>query len=148
MSHMSTPLDDHLCFALYGASMAVSHAYKPVLAAAGITYPQYLVLAALWERDDRSVGELAKRLALEASTITPLAKRLEIAGLVVRRRDPENERRVIASIMPAGRALQSRTSALADRLIGRSGMGADRLISIMRDVRDLRHALAEGALAS
>jgi hypothetical protein len=73
-------LDDHLCFALYGAALAVNRAYKPLLDQLGITYPQYLVLAALWDRDGQAIGEIADRLALEPSTITPLAKRMESAS--------------------------------------------------------------------
>ena len=73
-------LNHQLCFALYGASMAIGRAYKPLLDVLGITYPQYLVLSTLWERGAQSVGGIAERLALESSTVTPLVKRLEQAG--------------------------------------------------------------------
>ena len=87
-------LDNQLCFSLYGASIAMGRVYKPMLDKLGITYPQYLVLHALWEQDARTIGAIAERLALESSTITPLVKRLAAAGLVTRERDPVDERNV------------------------------------------------------
>jgi DNA-binding transcriptional ArsR family regulator len=98
-------LDDHLCFALYSASMAVTRLYKPMLDELGITYPQYLVLNALkerWEAGFLTVGGLASRLALEPSTITPLVKRLEAAGLVTRTRSKEDEREVQVRLSRSG----------------------------------------------
>jgi len=68
-------LEDQLCFSLYATSMAINRIYKPLLDQLGITYPQYLVLSALWEEDGRTVGAIAERLSLESSTITPLVKR-------------------------------------------------------------------------
>lgn len=73
--HAALPLDDQLCFSLYAASMAVTRAYKPLLDGLGITYPQYAVMHALWQKDGRTVGGIAERLALESSTVTPLVKR-------------------------------------------------------------------------
>src|SRR6188768_3869885 len=102
-------LDQLLCFSLYGASMAVNRAYKPMLDELGITYPQYLVLNALWEEDGQAIGAIAERLALESSTITPLVKRLEAAGLLTRERNPHDERQVLARLTGEGRALQART---------------------------------------
>ncbi len=81
------PLDHQLCFSLYSASMAIGRAYKPLLDALEITYPQYLVLSTLWEGGAQSVGGIADRLALESSTVTPLVKRLEQAGFVARKRN-------------------------------------------------------------
>src|SRR5690348_14279128 len=88
-------LDNQLCYALYSASMAVQRAYKPLLDRMGITYPQFLVLNTLWFEGRQTVGGLAERLALESSTLTPLLKRLEAAGLVTRTRNPKNEREVL-----------------------------------------------------
>ena len=88
------PLDEQLCFTLYATSIAVTRMYKPMLDRMGITYPQYLVLAALGERDGLTVGAIADRLALESSTVTPPIKRMEQAGLVERRRSKEDERQV------------------------------------------------------
>src|SRR6218665_3114016 len=108
LSPAEMSLDDHLCFALYSASMAVTRLYKPMLDDLGITYPQYLVLNALkdagkGEEGFLTVGGLASRLALEPSTITPLVKRLEAAGLVTRTRSPKDEREVQVRLAGAGR---------------------------------------------
>ena len=135
-------LDDHLCFALYGAAMAVNRAYKPLLDELGITYPQYLVLAALWEQDGQAIGEIADRLALEPSTITPLAKRMEAAGLIVRRRNPENERQVVVSLTKAGREIRSRCTCLGETLLAASGMSIDRMLAFNQEVREFRDAVA------
>src|ERR1700751_371010 len=99
------PLDRQLCFSLYGALMAVSRTYKPWLDQLGITYPQYLVLSVLWEGDDQTISAIASRLDLEPSTITPLVKRLEAAGHVVRKRNPADERQVKVRLTDRGRAL-------------------------------------------
>ena len=98
-------LDDQLCFALYSAGLALTKVYRPILEALGLTYPQYLAMMALWERDDISVNALGAQLRLDSGTLTPLLKRLEARGLIARRRDPEDERRVRVGLTEAGRAL-------------------------------------------
>lgn len=135
-------LDDQLCFALYGASMAVGRLYKPMLDGLGITYPQYLVLGALWDRDRASVGAIAERLALESSTVTPLVQRLAAAGLVERARNPDNERQVIVSLTAAGREMRERTACLAEALLARTGMTMAELGRLTDDVRRIRDAVA------
>src|SRR5256885_12152698 len=87
-------LDNQLCFALYSASLAMTKLYKPLLDELGLTYPQYLVMLALWEQDGLAVSGLGERLSLDSGTLTPLLKRLEAAGLISRLRDVEDERRV------------------------------------------------------
>ncbi|WP_182084259.1 MarR family transcriptional regulator [Aureimonas sp. ME7] len=136
------PLDDHLCFALYGASMAIGRLYKPILDEWGITYPQYLVLASLWERDDRLIGELAERLALEPSTITPLVTRLEGAGLVRRERDPTNGRQVIVHLTREGQALSVKAACLGAALMEAAGIDPARLSAMRAEARALRDAIA------
>lgn len=136
-------LDDQLCFALYAASMAVGRAYKPMLDALGITYPQYLVLHALWEEDARTVGTIAERLALESSTVTPLVKRLEAAGHVARRRDPRDERQVRVALTDSGLALRERCGCLGETLVARSGMSLAQIDALNRQVSALRAALAD-----
>jgi DNA-binding MarR family transcriptional regulator len=137
----AAPLDSQLCFSLYAASMAVNRTYKPLLDQLGITYPQYLVLLALWEEDGRMVGGLAARLGLESSTVTPLIKRLETAGLVTRTRNPEDERQVQVSLTARGADLQEACGCLAEALIERSGMAGKRLAALNKDVQALRDAL-------
>ena len=105
-------LDRQLCFALYSASLAMTKAYKPLLAPMGLTYPQYLVMLVLWETDGLSVSQLGDRLKLDSGTLTPLLKRLEQQGLLQRLRDATDERRVLLQLTPAGRALQDQALAI------------------------------------
>ncbi len=138
------PLDDQLCFSLYATSMAITRAYKPMLDQLGITYPQYLVLHALWEQDGRTVGAIAERLALESSTITPLVKRLEAAGFVTRERNPQDERQVQVRLTPRGTGMREECGCLAEALLARSGMEGEELMHLNRDVKVLWNALREG----
>lgn len=136
-------LDSQLCFSLYAASMAVGRIYKPLLDRLGITYPQYLVLLALWEEDARNVGAIAARLGLESSTVTPLVKRLEAAGLLTRMRETEDERRVQVRLTERGAALREDCGCLAEALVARSGMQGTQLAALNRDIQALRDALTE-----
>ena len=136
-------LENQLCFSLYATSMAVTRTYKPLLDRLGITYPQYLVLLALWEQDGRAVGVVAARLGLEPSTVTPLVKRLEAAGLVTRTRNPEDERQVQVRLTKRGAVLQEECGCLAETLVVRSGMAGKRLVGLNKDLQALRHALTE-----
>jgi DNA-binding MarR family transcriptional regulator len=101
-------IDQMLCFAVYSAGHAFTRFYKPRLDALDLTYPQYLVLLVLWEKDDITVKGLGDRLFLDSGTITPLVKRLEARGLVVRRRDEDDERQVRITLTEAGRALEDK----------------------------------------
>jgi DNA-binding MarR family transcriptional regulator len=134
-------LDQLLCFSLYGANMAINRVYKPLLDDLGLTYPQYLVLNVLWERGQETVGGIAERLALESSTITPLVKRLEQAGLVERRRNPADERQVVVTPTDAGRAMQERTHCLGAELFAAAGQPVEQLIDLTRQVQALRDSL-------
>lgn len=135
------PLDEQLCYAIYSAGMAIQRVYKPLLDELGLTYPQYLVLNVLWREDSQTVGGIADRLALESSTLTPLLKRLEVAGLVRRTRNPANERQVVVALTDQGRELKSRAGCLADALLSASGQSPTHLNEITRDVRELRNAI-------
>lgn len=137
------PLDGQLLFALYGAFMAVSRTYKPWLDQLGITYPQYLVLGVLWEDDDQMITAIAQRLDLEPSTITPLVKRLEVAGHLVRRRNPADERQVKVLLTDKGRALRGETKALANALFekaAKAGLTVEVLADLNTRVKALRDA--------
>lgn len=101
-------LDQQLCFALYSTSLAMTKLYKPLLAPLGLTYPQYLALLVLWERDGCSVGELGERLFLDSGTLTPLLKRMEAAGWLTRERAADDERRVVVHLTTEGRALRQK----------------------------------------
>lgn len=110
MEHPQLALDNQLCFALYSSSRLLTRAYGPLLEPLGLTYPQYLVMLALWEHPDDSptVGELGRRLRLDTGTLTPLLKRLEALGMVDRRRDVADERRVLITLTEVGSALRER----------------------------------------
>ena len=139
---MPIALDSHICFTIYATSMAINRAYKPMLDAMGITYPQYLMLAALGEDDGMTIGGIAARLALESSTVTPPVKRLEQAGLVVRERSTVDERQVKVRLTDAGRALLSDCSCLGDALVERSGMTMAQIEALNAQIKALRDALA------
>ena len=134
------PLDRQLGFGLYSAFMAVSRVYKPWLDKLGLTYPQYLVLCVLWEDDDQTIGGIAARLDLEPSTITPLMKRLELAGHVVRQRNPADERQVKVLLTDKGRAIRAETRTLADALFKKSGMTVEGLVDLNERIQALRDA--------
>ena len=119
-------LDDFLCFALYSTNLAVNRLNKRVLDKLGLTYLQYILLVALYERDDQTVGELGGKLFLDSSTLTPLLKRLETMGHLTRQRDPEDERQVRVRLTPQGRSV--REEALAFR----SELGKSRVLVASR----------------
>lgn len=135
------PLDQQICFTLYATSMAITRAYKPLLDAMGLTYPQYLVLNALGESDGATIGAIAARLDLESSTVTPLVKRLEAAGLVMRRRGLEDERKVEVTMTEAGRALLGQSGCLNTALLERSGMAGEDLGALNRQIQALHAAI-------
>ncbi|MER6436601.1 MarR family transcriptional regulator [Streptomyces sp. NPDC001185] len=105
-------LDDQLCFALYAASRAVTARYRPLLDELGLTYPQYLVMLVLWEQDSITVRDLGNALQLESSTLSPLLKRLEAAGLLRRERRAEDERSVAIRLTDAGARLQEQADSV------------------------------------
>ena len=98
-------LDNQVCFAIYSTAHAFNRVYKPLLDRLGLTYPQYLVMLVLWERDDIAVKEIGERLYLDSGTLTPLLKRLEAADLVKRTRSTADERQVLIALTAKGRAL-------------------------------------------
>jgi DNA-binding MarR family transcriptional regulator len=111
-SDAALQLDHQLCFALYSASHAMSKAYKPHLDALGLTYPQYVAMLVLWERDGLTVSEIGERLYLDSGTLTPLLKRLETAGYISRLRDTADERRVLVQLTATGRRLKAKAEPI------------------------------------
>jgi DNA-binding MarR family transcriptional regulator len=101
-------LDEKVCFALYAASRAVTDVYRPILARLGLTYPQYLVMLVLWERGEATVREIGEALDLDYGTVSPLLKRLEKRGTLLRRRSEADERTVTVELSPYGRELRTR----------------------------------------
>ena len=130
-------LGDFLCFAVYSANLAYGRAYKPILDKLGVTYPQWIAIVALWEEDGQTVGSLGKKLFLESNTLTPILKKLEALGYVVRRRDPADERQVIVELTEAGRAL--RQQGAQRTLVKATGLAPEEFAAarrVMNEVRD------------
>ena len=116
--HEELQLDNQICFRLYTAARLVTQAYTPILTALGITYPQYLVLMVLWEKDNQPVNDIARRLLLETNTVTPLLQRMEKLGIVSRKKGERDRRQQIVSLTPKGKALEEEAYAHVP-----SGMG-------------------------
>lgn len=114
-------LDAQLCFRLYAASRGLTRCYQPLLDALGLTYPQYLAMLVLWERDGLTVSELSEKLKLDPSTMTPLLKRLESAGWISRQRRKQNEREVEIALTDAGRALRERALSVPPAIMAATG---------------------------
>lgn len=139
-------LDDQLCFSIYSANHAIARMYRPLLEPMGITYPQYLVLLALWERDGRRVRELGADLLLDSNTLTPLLKRMQAADLVARTRNPEDERSVLVSLTEKGKALKSQAKDMAPCVANAMGDDMEELAELRDRLRRLRQRL-DGAEA-
>ncbi len=131
-------LDNQLCFAVYSASLAMTKLYKPQLEQLGLTYPQYLVMLALWEENGLMVSTLGERLSLDSGTLTPLLKRLEAAGFVSRVRDVADERRVHIMLTPSGRKLKARAARVPACLLAASQCSIDELVTLTRQLQALR----------
>jgi MarR family transcriptional regulator, organic hydroperoxide resistance regulator len=137
-------LDRQLCFALYSSSLAMTRHYRPLLEALGLTYPQYLVMLALWESDGQVVSQLGTRLFLDSGTLTPLLKRLESLGLIERRRDLADERRVVVSLTQAGQAMRREALGIPVALAAGSGCTLDEIDDLTAMLGQLRAALLAG----
>ena len=109
-------LDNQLCFRLYTASRLLTQVYNPLLSEYGLTYPQYLALMVLWEKDAMPVNDIAKKLVLETNTVTPLLKRMEAEGLVTRDKSSKDGRQTIVRLTPAGAALREKVSCVPDKV--------------------------------
>ncbi|TCL01328.1 MarR family transcriptional regulator [Shimia isoporae] len=138
----SSILDQMLCFEVYSTEHAFSRLYKSLLAPLGLTYPQFLVMVLLWETDDQTVNGIGGQLGLESSTLTPLLKRMESAGLITRTRDKQDERRVRVSLTEAGDALRSEAKGIGTCVANATGMPEAELKSLLLELRKLRSGLA------
>ncbi|MDI1464378.1 MarR family transcriptional regulator [Catellatospora sp. KI3] len=142
------PFDDldlrkQVCFALYSASRALTALYRPVLDRLGLTYPQYLVMLVLWERGEVSVKALGVALQLDSGTLSPLLKRLEAAGLVVRARSARDERSVLVGLTPAGDALRERAAGIPRAIAEATGVPAPQLAALRDTLRAITDAAHE-----
>src|SRR3984957_19514633 len=138
-------LGEQLCFSLYSTSLAMTKIYRKLLRDLRLTYPQYLVMLVLWERDGVSVSEIGERLYLNSATLTPLLKRIEALGLINRRRAQEDERQVIVNLSGAGRELRQKTGAVQDGVFHASGCTVAELAAIKQQLDRLRSRLIENA---
>jgi DNA-binding MarR family transcriptional regulator len=135
-------LDEQLCFALYAAQRRMTATYRPLLEALDLTYPQYLVMLVLWERDGITVRELGDRLQPDSGTLTPLLKRLEQANLLSRRRRESDEREVQITLTAAGRDLYERAAEVPRCLAKKLCMSADDFLRLRDELKSLATQLA------
>ena len=134
-------LDNQICFAVYSAAHAFNRVYKPLLDRLGLTYPQYLVMLVVWEEEGLMVSEIGSRLFLDSGTLTPLVKRLETAGLLLRLRDIDDERRVRVKLTAAGRSLKSDASIIPACMQSKIGCSPEELLTLNQSITQLRERL-------
>lgn len=123
-------LENQVCFALVTAARNVVSIYRPVLEPLGLTHPQYLVMLALWEEAPRSLGALASELAMEPATLSPLVKRLEAQGRVVRTRRADDERMLDIALTDEGAALRSAALEVPGKIMARVGIDEHALVAL------------------
>jgi MarR family transcriptional regulator, organic hydroperoxide resistance regulator len=142
-SRLSLLLDQQLCFALYSTAHAMNKVYRKLLRRLNLTYPQYLVMMVLWERDGVTVSEIGERLFLDSATLTPLLKRLESSGLITRRRAASDERQVLVSLTANGKALRQKAQSVPDAVFCAAECSPEELTSIKGKLELLRAKLLE-----
>ncbi|MEL6534782.1 MAG: MarR family transcriptional regulator [Bacteroidota bacterium] len=139
-------LENQICFPLYAVSRMVTKLYTPLLDKLDITYPQYLVLLVLWEKDGRSVSEISELLLLESNTLTPLLKRMEGKELIKRQRSAEDERRVEISLAPKGNALQQEALCIPQTIVDQfqdASLGLEEVVQLKQTLSTLMGVLKE-----
>jgi DNA-binding MarR family transcriptional regulator len=135
-------LDLQICFALYGAAHAFTRAYKPLLEPLGLTYPQYLVMMALWEKETATVKKLGELLGLDSGTLSPLLKRLEQAGLITRKRGTVDERQVLIALTEKGRDIKAKAVGVMKSIGAATGCGVEELGQMRDRLNALRDNLS------
>jgi DNA-binding MarR family transcriptional regulator len=138
---LSLRLDDQLCFALYSATNALKKVYRPALSRLGLTYPQYLVMMVLWEKDGQMVSEIGERLFLDSATLTPLLKRMEGMELIERVRSRDDERQVLVSLTAKGKALESEADIAPTTAFHATGCTPEELVALRDRLKELRSSL-------
>ncbi|MPQ65894.1 MULTISPECIES: MarR family transcriptional regulator [unclassified Pseudomonas] len=136
-------LDNQVCFALHSTSLLMTKVYKPLLQALNLTYPQYLAMMVLWEKDGLTVGEISTRLLTDPGSLTPLLKRLESEGLLSRTRSKEDERVVIVELTEQGRALREQARGIPQCILAASGDSLERLRALQAELVALRGHLQD-----
>ncbi|WLR57873.1 MarR family winged helix-turn-helix transcriptional regulator [Guptibacillus hwajinpoensis] len=130
-------LENQLCFSVYACSREITKMYRPYLNQLDITYPQYLVLLVLWEKHETTVKALGSELYLDSGTLTPLLKRMEEAGLVMRERSKEDERRVMVRLTPKGEGLREEASIIPDAMAANSGLSKEEFTKALSGFQQL-----------
>jgi DNA-binding MarR family transcriptional regulator len=136
-------LADFLCFAVYSANLAFGRLYRPILDKLGLTYTQYVTIVALWEQDAQTVSGLGEKLFLESNTLTPILKKLEAMGYLVRTRDAADERQVRVTLTESGRLLREKMSGVD--LGDACGLTADQFSKLQKEIVTLRSNLVRAA---
>ncbi|MDB5990977.1 MAG: MarR family transcriptional regulator [Herbaspirillum sp.] len=142
MVKTTPPLDLHLCFQLYTTSLKMTQLYKPLLEKLRLTYPQYLVMVVLWEQQGLGIKDLAEKLHQDSGSITPLVKRLELEGYLVRQRDPMDERSLVLSLTPAGKALQEKAYGVSQTVQMTCGLEHEQFTALMQGLEYLQTRLS------
>lgn len=130
-------LDNQLCYALYAAAHRITRSYRPMLERMGLTYPQYLVLLVLWETDGVTVSDIGRRLRLDSGTLTPVLKRLETAGFLVRSRRLSDEREVEIQLTPHGRDLRAEARLVRESVMCQLNMSEPEVQAMRADLNAL-----------
>jgi DNA-binding MarR family transcriptional regulator len=138
-------LGNQLCFAIYSTAHAFNRVYKPLLERLGLTYPQYLVMLVLWERDGLPVKDIGERLFLDSGTLTPLLKRLEAAELIKRTRSTEDERQVLIALTSRGQALREKARSVPQAILAASACSVTELAAMKNGLIALRDQLNAAA---
>ncbi len=142
MEYEQLKLSNQVCFPIYAASRLITRAYQPLLEKLGLTYPQYLVLMILWEKDNVSVNEITNKLILNTNTVTPLLKRMEKQELITRQRSEADERKIIVSLTEKGHKLRDAAAEIPERLVEKLDVGELGIEEII-DLRDKLNRLIE-----
>ena len=143
MSIDALKLEYQLCFPIYAAANAMTRAYRPLLEKIGLTYPQYLVMLVLWEKDECSLTEIGEKLRLDSGTLTPLVKRMESNGLVVRTRAQDDERRIVVTLTAAGKKLKQAAKAIPYDLAAKTNMTLEEIVALREQLQRLIASLSE-----
>ncbi|MFM6957017.1 MAG: MarR family winged helix-turn-helix transcriptional regulator [Acinetobacter sp.] len=139
--HQQLLLDNQLCFLIYSTNLALNQVYRQLLTPLGLTYPQYLVMLVLWEKDQLSVSEIGERLFLESSTLTPLLKKLEISQLITRKRSAKDERQVIISLTQQGHNLELKAVDIPNQISQAASCAPSTLNNLKDQISALRDNL-------
>jgi len=142
MKHENLKLDNQLCFALYSATHALTRAYRNALDDKGLTYTQYLVLLVLWEHEGMSVSTIAQKLDLDSASLTPILKRLEVAGILQRQRNKQDERVVEIKLTEKGYALEDEVAEIQKGVACKTGLPANEFDALKKSLHELTRVMS------